>query len=226
VADRLPGDAGAVGQHLPDRGQAADDTSVAIFGRWSSALSAAGVPPVRPCQHWSPERVLEELQRLAQQGQFEDSSRIPDRRLAVAARHYFGRPRQALIAAGILGPDEYKRSRTRWPRRRIIEVLQDRHVRGETIRGDANLVGAAKRHFGSLHKALVAAGIATGQPPPRQHWNQQRVVQEMQARHRRGLRLTPAQDSKPTGAARRYFGKWSRALAAAGRAPTWYQEQR
>jgi hypothetical protein len=191
--------------------------AIGYFGSWSTALSVAGIPPTR--LRWSAERVLQELRRLDQQGAFDDSTRIPDRRLVVAAERYFGSRRRALIAAGILAADETGRRTIKWTRRRVVEALQNRHVRGLSVRGDVNLVGAAKRRFGSLHPALIVAGIPAEKPAPRQRWSRQRVIQVLRDRHRRGRLLTPAQDGNLTGAAKRYFGRWSCALAAAGIAP-------
>ena len=188
--------------------------AIRFFGRWSSALSEAGVPPV--ITRWSADRVLQELRQLDQQGAFDESSRIHDGRLANAASHYFGSKRRALIAAGVVAAQEVRRCWSKWTPRRIVEALQDRHIRGLPLGGDANLVSAAKRRFGSLYEALIAAGIQTEKPTPRQRWSRQRVVEEMRARHARGLKLATDADYRLTAAAQRYFGTWSRALAAAG----------
>ena len=156
-----------------------------MTGNGANALSEAGVPPV--ITRWSADRVLQELRQLDQQGAFEESSRIRDGRLANAASRYFGSKRRALIAAGVVAAQEVRRCWSKWPPRRIIEALQDRHIRGLPLRGDANLVSAANRRFGSFYEALIAAGIQTEKPTPRQRWSRQRVIDEMRVRHARGL---------------------------------------
>jgi hypothetical protein len=82
------------------------------FGSWHSALVAAGLaskasaPTSR--QRWSAQRVIEDIQRRRRRCQSLSCSRPRNRKLAAAARRYFGTWRKALLAANV-EPDRPKR---------------------------------------------------------------------------------------------------------------------
>ena len=78
-----------------------------LFGNWTNALLAAGLEPRRR-RRWSKQTLLDELRRLADEGQFDRSSRAEDRRLYDAAERFFGRWSVALQAAGVLPPGRTK----------------------------------------------------------------------------------------------------------------------
>ncbi|MEQ8785084.1 MAG: hypothetical protein RIC55_02255 [Pirellulaceae bacterium] len=129
--------------------------AVRHFGSWHAALRAAGVQPDH--RRWSPERVLHAI-RAWRQRSANGYLSTEDRALAQAARRYFGSCEQALIAAGVTPKKSPK-----WTKRRIIEAIQDRVVRGLSLNSDGSaLVQAARRYFGSWHAAVKAAGI---EPP-------------------------------------------------------------
>jgi hypothetical protein len=130
------------------------------FGSWSKALATAG-RPVRHYRRWSQERVLEQLRCLHQQGAFAESTRLRDSGLVRAASLRFGGWRRALRLAGILAPDENWRHKRSWTRQRVIEAIQDLHVRGIPLNSKKNkiLAAAARRRFGSWHAARAAAGL-------------------------------------------------------------------
>lgn len=120
------------------------------FGGMCKAMQAAGLEPLS--QRWSKQRVIDELR--------EWDRRSGDRRcksLGAAATRYFGSVRQAMLAAGI-DPDCRQ-----WSQTRIVAALQDRYVRGKSLRRvdceDRSLRLAVKNHFGSWAKALEAAGL-------------------------------------------------------------------
>lgn len=192
-----------------DKGLAA--AALNYFGSWHNALKAAGIEPKR--RMWSQERALKEL-RDWRQGNPQTGLWMADKGLASAALKYFGSINQALHAAGV-------EPRPRgWNKQALIESIQDRHVRGLTLRDgvegqDTALVSSAKRHFGSWGAALQAAGITVTW---QRRWKKETVVKELRHWHQRGLPLRSIADEYGAlyGAVYRYFGSWRAALAAAG----------
>jgi hypothetical protein len=140
------------------------------FGTWGNALAAAG-RPVRHYRRWSNERVLEQLRFLHQQGAFDQSTRLRDGGLVEAARLRFGSWRGALRLVGILAPDENWRHKRSWTRQRVIEAIQDLHVRGIPLNSKKNktLAAAARRRFGSWHAARAAAGLPVNKKIGQEH---------------------------------------------------------
>jgi hypothetical protein len=190
------------------------DAAARYFGSWTEALVAAGVPRT-PRKKWSERQVLEELQALHRQGQFEETTTIADTRLARAASRRFGGWRQALVAAGVLAPGESLRPKLKWPVQRVIEEIQDRYVRGlpPLSTKEPLLLAAANRHFGSWGAAKRAAGVPMGEKINRlRRWTPQRLLQALRTGQESGQAVSQA---ALRGAARRYFGSWSRALSAA-----------
>jgi hypothetical protein len=166
--------------------------------------------------------VIEEVQAWHHRAASTDGDRRAHRRLLVAAKARFGGWRNALVAAGILGPDEYPKWGRKWTEQRVIEAIQDRHVRGLSLKvtDDFKLSQAATRWFGSWHTALTAAGVAVPRKkhrPPRA-WTTEHVIQEIHRRWQEGVEMRTLRrtDSGLAAAARRHFGTWRRALSAAG----------
>ncbi len=131
-----------------------------LFGNWSKALVAARLEP-RPRRRWSKQALLDELRRLFDEGQFDRSSRVEDRRLYDAAERFFGRWSVALRAAGVLPPGQTKVRTKYWTRQRVVEAIQDLYIRGRPLTYSANkrLYAAALARFGNWSKALMAAGV-------------------------------------------------------------------
>jgi hypothetical protein len=57
----------------------------------------------------------------------------------------------------------------------------------------------------------------------RQNWSKERIIETIRQRHEQGLTLVGLQKSNRglRNAARRYFGTWEQAVAAAGIPPSW-----
>ena len=190
------------------------------FGSWQQALLAAGIDPVS-WQTWSPQRVLAEIRAWRQRGAPVENDRLEYRRLQVAARARFGSWRRALIAAGVRRPGQYMKWERKWTEQRIIEAIQDRHIRGLSLVAtvDYKLSAAGARHFGSWHAALQAAGLLAGKKRrARRRWSRQSVIQEIQMRQSHGLEMINVRrtDSGLEAAARKHFGNWHNAIRAAG----------
>ena len=104
---------------------------------------------------WTNETVICAIQDYYRQGRLA-KVRNEDCGLYLAAAKRFGTWHKALIAAGITP------TRQSWPRERVIAEIIDRHRRGLPLtcaRKESSLRGAAVRHFGSWHAAVLAAGL-------------------------------------------------------------------
>jgi hypothetical protein len=150
------------------------------FGSWHRALARAGLP--WKCRRkWSPAKVIEAIQRRHREGLKMRNVISLDRSLAEAAIHYFGSWREAVLASGIP-----VRCRRQWTAELVIEVLQAwQREHGTTAgitRQEKSLSHVAKRYFGGMEEAMVAAGL----PPTRRRWSRQRVLDTIQARLSRG----------------------------------------
>ena len=190
------------------------------FSRWTAALRAAGVPQ-KPQRTWSTPIVLETIRALHRQGVLPERGGYCDSALVAAAAARFRSWHRALVAAGVRAPDEKPTRAFRWTAERVIEAIQNRYVQGlPLVRGhDRHLASAAVRRFGSWRAAVVAAGIpSVEKPKPHRTWTAQRVIEAIVAHAASGHDLVRVRrtDSGLEAAARKHFGSWRKALAAAG----------
>lgn len=165
---------------------------------------------------WTKQRVIRSIQALHRRGVPVGKIWRKDRSLCITATRLFGTWREALLASG-LQPE-----RQRWSKERVISEIQARYPvccpRYRLWKEDTYLAGAAKRHFGSLHDALVAAGFREGKRHTQRSWTKQQILEAIQSWHRQGLSLTAVwRENKMLYAiAKRHFGRWRQALEAAG----------
>jgi hypothetical protein len=138
-------------------------------------------------------------------------------KLADRARRHFGSWNQAIIAAGLT---PYPSSR--WSKQRILHAVRTLERQGPWEDGtnvpDKRLLSAARRHFGTLRNALLAAGVLAPHETLRRRrkWTRRVVLNAIQDLRIRGLPLRADSDPRLASAARKQFGSWSKALAAAG----------
>jgi hypothetical protein len=105
----------------------------------------------------------------------------------------------------------------KWNKDLIIAELK--RIRKDGPKTDARIDSAAKEYFGSIRKALLAAGIPCGSPSrPPGAWTKEAVIQAIVKRHQEGrnLELTHREDPGLYGAGKRFFGRWLSAREAAG----------
>ena len=104
-----------------------------------------------------------------------------------------------------------------WSKERIIaELIQTRR---EGSKVNPRLRGAARLHFGGLRVALKEAGLPCGKTlTPYNRWSKDSIVNAIRQRHRDGKSLERVNRDDPLlySAAKRLFGNWSKARAAAG----------
>lgn len=191
--------------------------TVRYFGSQRAALIAAGIikdrPPL-PKKAWTKAAIIEAILARHQQNLSLVNMRIHDKDLYYASVKVFGGWYKAKVAAGVA------RDRQKWlSRDEIIEILQSRHQKGQSLkfisRDEAEFYASIKVRFGSLHPALVAAGLPT---PVRRRWSKRSVIQALRARTEKGPPLSNVwKDDRPLfRAAINYFGNWNAALRAAG----------
>ena len=139
-----------------------------------------------------------------------------NRSLAYAAGQHFGGWGQAVAAAGI--PDGWQH---KWNRRRVIEALQAYGGAGHLPcnREIPNPVRmAAFVFFGTWHKALIAAGLASpeSRPATRTKRTKAQILAEIRRQSSPGLPMKITHNLAFATAARKRFGSWHGALLAAG----------
>lgn len=143
------------------------------------------------------------------------SSKVPPRFVA-AARWHFGSWEKALAAAGV-DAQAVRLQRRPYTRAEIVEVVRGLARGGVAVRASA-LKGVVKldtvrKLFGSVERAIRAAGVEHARTHANQTWSRERVIEEVRARTRRGeVTLTRALHR----AAQRYFGGAHAARKAAG----------
>jgi len=118
-----------------------------------------------------------------------------------------------------------------WDKPRIIEELRRYSRRGGDLsynslaRKKQSLVSAAAYHFGSYRRAIEDAGIDYAEVVRRPRWTKQSIIRLIKDARRKGIDLhwsavTRRRDELGRAAFAslqpRLFGKWDRALSAAG----------
>jgi hypothetical protein len=118
-----------------------------------------------------------------------------------------------------------------WTKPRILERLRQLHKKGKDLsynsmaRHSQPLLSAAAYHFGSYRAAVEKAGIDYAEVIRRPRWTKQRIIALIKQAKRKGQDLNwsaVTQRNDELGRAAfaalqpRLFGRWDRALAAAG----------
>lgn len=173
---------------------------------------------------WPRERIIREILRREVSGLSLDLG-VADpvqSSLYQAASRVFGSWRNAVMAAGI--SPEKARVHDPWPPGRILASIKSLARRkrplqpAELKRRYHPLVAAARRHFGSWPKAVVAAGIEPEKLKRVVPWTKERIIEAILTRvlncEPLGSRTIKPRSLAEAGA--RVFGSWPAALAAAG----------
>jgi hypothetical protein len=107
--------------------------------------------------------VLKEMRSLQERGLVGTDLEQKDRALVRAVWRFYGRWKDALVAAGVVPVDEeYLRTRAWW-RQHAIHLIRHRLLEGRSLREDSRdcrlLVEGALRYFDTWDEALRAAGV-------------------------------------------------------------------
>lgn len=206
-------------------------SAIRIFGSWLAAVRAAGIDPelARGSWKWTSERIQQVLQSRVRRGLSIQSHHMAREcpGLLDSASLRYGTWRAAVRAAGCEGalPPQQRH----WTRKELIRLLRAiRKERGTVTYkalGKMNQPGflsplvSVERHFGTLSRARVAAGLPAYEWRPRK-WSRIGVIDAIRARVKRGQSVRTGAIQEEAGglmvAAHRYFGTWSKAAQAAG----------
>lgn len=210
------------------------------FGTWETALKYAGVRdiarkrdrPRKQRSQYSRDQVTKEIRELCLDGYNLTATRVRQRelRLYSAARRLFGTWRDAVRAAGIDPAHAFRTAAL--TKTAVLAVLQQRHQQGlslawtEFCLENRHVAIAARNFFRSWSKALLAAGIPPDKYVAAQNGrgvSPQQIIDYIQQRQQAGLSVgyasTYREQTSLISAARRHFGNWGNALAAAGVTP-------
>lgn len=205
------------------------------FGSWRAAIEAAGFnyDEILLVKHWSKERVIEEIRQLYEKGEDLRPSAIARlcQTLPMAAKKFFGRWREAVIAAGIDYDSYIVKRRTgqlEQVKQQIIDEIKRLYQEGRidelsgAWRYHLSLFRKARHRFGSWRKAIEAAGLNYQEIVQRQKWTPEKIIAEIRRLYAEGknLSVTAMQRTYPNLVAiaqsPRYFGSWRAAVEAAG----------
>ena len=180
------------------------------FGGWRKALESLGLAN-ETRRKWNKQAIIDAIHHRRASSLLLTTTHLEDKGLFSAAVNHFGNWQDALLAAGI----ETKK-RERWTDARIIERLRQIYTSQCRNLGkeDNNLRGAALRRYGSIEKALKAAGIK----PPRILWTKTRVIEAIQSQYsaQGSSSIEGFGDEALAQAAAKRFGSWAEAVEAAG----------
>lgn len=145
-----------------------------------------------------------------------------DHTLYCASRRIFGSWRNAILAAGI--PPERVLTWERWSPAKILAKIRLISRRRRPLTSDQierryhNLVSAARRHFGSWSKAVMAAGVDPTKLQRVVPWSRERVIEAILTRTLRSEPLVARliEPRSLVDAGYRFFGSWRAAVSAAG----------
>lgn len=180
---------------------------------------------------WNEEKVIAKIRNPHTKGVDLSASRViySNGGLYQAAIKYCGSWKNAVSLAG-LEPIDYRRKivgpKLHWTKKKIIYGLKDLKTRGVEMsaRGigtaDYRLYLAAKRHFGTLGKALENAGIQIVSPLTRSTWTDEIVIAEICRLKELGEDISSIvvvhNHPELNRAARKHFGTWTNALTKSG----------
>nr|AUN36436.1 histone protein [uncultured bacterium] len=178
---------------------------------------------------WTRKSIIAEINRLHDAGEQLNYSAAEGNHLNLvrAAAWHYGTWRHAVESAGV-NYESLSRYQ-RWNKARIVERINELHKqeqdlswRAVSTEVDPPLAAAALRvnGFKSWREALAAAGIDVEKTARYQYWDEAKVIKAIRARKRAGEPMSSKSLQKSDQclfcAARRRFGSWDAALAAAG----------
>lgn len=203
-----------------------------VFGSWKMAIEASGIAyesisSRAPTQKWTKKKVISEIRHRRGKGLALNMVQVKaeDSRLYAVAVRLFGNWGNAVTAAD-LDYDDVRVDRV-WHTKECVtqEVLRLRDL-GEDLSLSAFKSShpghyvAACRHFGSWKKMFEAMGLSYARVRKNTRWSPERVIAEIQERHKNGLPLNAKYLSLncPILINRGIFifGSWEEAITASG----------
>jgi hypothetical protein len=174
---------------------------------------------------WTREKIIREILRREAEGlplALGGSRDGIESKMYQAGSRIFGSWGNAITAAGI-APERGK-SHDSWPPSKILAKIRSlarrRHPPrpGELKRRYSYLMDAARRHFGSWTKAIVAAGVDPEKLRRVKPWTKERIIEAILTRalHSEPLGSTTVRPRSLAEAGARVFGSWKAAMEEAG----------
>jgi hypothetical protein len=199
-----------------------------IFGTWQAAVVKAGLnyEDVTGVRRWDRSKVIEKIQELAAEG-------VPLNATHVGRYYHFLHSiavmrfpyswRKALRAAG-LDPDEYQIPRGRWDRSKAEDWVRKRFANKRSILArdvPRDIRDFVYRHLGiNWPQFLQTLGIQYPGVERRSDWTKRKLIEEIRRWNAEGNRVNYQAVKLGYQAlihqARKFFGSWDRARAAAG----------
>ncbi len=205
---------------------------IRYYGNWQAAVETAGITyeEVRKYNHWSKELIVKKIQALYSQGvdlSFRAMmlSKYNSMVYAAIRPNHFGSWKAALAGAG-LAPEEIYRYRS-WDEDSILDEIRRLQSQGadlssKTMDETANpLIATARRRFGNWGNAVERAGIDYTAVRRRRRWTCEQIVEGIRELESKGVKMQSGDVRKEAPALfaaackPRFFGTWSKALAAA-----------
>lgn len=198
-----------------------------FFGTWQEAVQKAGLnyEEATGIQRWTPAKVVEAIRKLSERGVPLSASYVERRYqmlFNVAVRQFPRSWRKALRAAG-LDPEEHKTPRGKWNRQGAEGWIRTREAKGKSILArDAprDLVGFVHRRLG-IGWADFVESLGIPYPGIRKcrDWTKVKLLEEIREwkaeGHRLNYRAVASKYQALIHQARKFFGSWDRARAAA-----------
>jgi len=200
------------------------------FGSYQDALEAAGISIPQPPEEWTwpIPRLQQELRKLHEQGVDLSSGRIlkTHREIFYAFRSRMGTWRKAVESIGV-NYESVRRARD-WSQQAVIDRIRELHEQGADLRTgtiqkvDVPLSGAVQRYFGTMRRAMEAAGLpypGTGSGAL-SYWTEDLVLKRLREKHAQGddlrYRVMKEKNQPLFFAAKTLFGSYTNAVAVAG----------
>ena len=203
-----------------------------IFGTWQAAIEKAGLDyeETTGIRHWTPEKVVEAIKEFHERGVSLSASYVAEHHPALlnAAMKKFPHSWAKALRASGIDPDEHKKPRGSWNRERAAEWVRKRAAKGKSLLRRASprdLFAFVHNHLRTSWGEFVES---LGFPFPgirkRRDWSKQKLLEEIRRwkaeGHRLNYRAVQSEYQALIHQARKFFGSWDRALAAAGIRPT------
>ncbi len=190
------------------------------FGDYRSAVEAAGFCYADVCDHRAlgDDELLERLRVFAREHPHATKRDIATKGKASTLVVRFGSVEEAVRRAGLEGWPT-PRSFPVYDRDETVTRLRQRAREGGRLavpamaREDSRLLHSCRRHFPTLRAALAAAGIEDHDLTP--HKSADWVIATLRELMAQGKQPTSATSERLRYWAKRHFGSWSKAMAAA-----------
>jgi hypothetical protein len=198
-----------------------------LFGTWRAAVERAGLNYVESTgvHHWDDDEVVDTIRKLAARGVPLFASYIQQNHASLfwAAIKRFGGSWRKVLEAAAFDPNDHRAPRGIWDRAKVENWVRERSAAPQSILArdvPPDLLQFVQRTLGVPWTDFVESlGIAYPGIKKRRDWSRKTLLAEIQQWHRTGHRLNyravKTEYQAMIHQARKFFGSWDRARAAA-----------